>query len=109
MVCCCLLTDPPEFTPHSQDASKSEGDNVTLSCNATGNPAPTISWFINGFAVDTSINNSRISFSGNQKHLTITNLSRTDGGKYRCKANNRVGNRTYFSASDVATLDVQCK
>jgi len=77
---------------------------VTLSCNATGNPAPTISWFINGFSIDTGNNNSRIGFSGNQKQLTITNLRRTDSGKYRCTANNSLGNAT----SDVATLDVQC-
>ena len=77
---------------------------MTLSCNATGNPAPTISWFINGFSIDTGNNNSRIGFSVNQKQLTITNLRRTDRGKYRCTANNSLGNAT----SDVATLDVQC-
>ena len=104
-MCCCLSTDQPEVTAHSQDVTKPEGDNVTLSCNATGNPAPTISWIINGFSVDTSINDSRISFSGNQKHLTITKLSRKDSGKYRCMVNNVLGNDT----SDVAILDVQCK
>ncbi|XP_020608165.1 hemicentin-2-like [Orbicella faveolata] len=99
--CCCLSTDPPEFTAYSQNVTKPEGDNVTLSCNATGNPAPAISWFINGSPIDTTINNSRISFSGNQKHLTITNLSRTDSGKYRCKANNSLGNGTYVARLDV--------
>ena len=78
---------------------------MTLFCNAPGNPAPKISWFINGFSLDPSINNSRISFSGDQKHLTITNVSRIDSGKYRCTANNSLGNAT----ADVATLNVQCK
>ena len=105
IVYCCLLTDQPEFTAHSLNVTEPEGGNLTLSCNVTGNPTPTISWFINGFSVDQRINNSRIRFSGNQKHLTITNLSRKDSGKYRCRANNILGNAT----SDVATLDVQCK
>lgn len=100
-----LSTDQPEFTAHSQNVTKPEGDNVSLSCNATGNPVPTISWLINGSPMNTTFNNSRMGFSGNQKHLTISNLRRTDSGKYRCKAINSLGNATY----DVATLDVQCK
>lgn len=77
---------------------------MTLSCNATGNPQPTISWTRNGFPVNTS-NNSSISFSEDKKLLTITNVNRTDSGEYRCLANNSLGNET----SDVARLDVQCK
>ena len=77
---------------------------MTLTCNATGNPNPAISWTKNGSRVDTS-NNSRISFSEEKKQLTITNVNRTDSGKYRCVASNSVGNAT----SSVATLDVHCK
>ena len=79
-----------------------EGGNLTLSCNATGNPVPTISWTRDGSPVDTS---GRISFSENKKELTITDVSRTDSGEYRCVATNRVGNDT----SNAATLNVQCK
>ncbi|XP_020621161.1 protein sidekick-1-like [Orbicella faveolata] len=92
----------PEITLHPENQTKSEGDNVTLSCNATGNPQPTISWTRNGFPVNTS-NNSSISFSEDKKLLTITNVNRTDSGEYRCLANNSLGNET----SDVARLDVQ--
>ena len=77
---------------------------MTLSCNATGNPKPAISWTRNGSRVDAS-NNSRISFSENKHQLTITNVNRTDSGEYQCVASNSVGNAT----SDVALLDVQCK
>jgi len=75
---------------------------VTLSCNATGNPEPTISWNRDGSPVDTS---GRINFSDDKKQLTITNVSRTDSGEYRCVASNSLGNAT----SNAATLDVQCK
>ncbi len=97
------ITDKPEITGLPPRVAKIEGKNVTLSCYATGNPAPAISWTRDGSPVDTS-NNSRISFSDDKKKLTITNVNRTDSGEYRCVANNSLG--TTFSA---ATLDVQCK
>ncbi len=96
--------DQPKITVHPETQTKTEGDAyVTLSCDASGNPAPVISWSRNGSPVDTS-NISRISFSGDNKQLTISNVSRADSGEYRCVANNKLGN-----ASSSATLNVQCK
>ena len=101
---CFVITDQPEITAHPGSVAKTEGDNLTLSCNATANPLPTISWTRGGSPVNTT-NNSRISFSEDNKQLTITNVNRTDSGEYQCVANNSLGNDT----SNVATLDVQCK
>ena len=75
---------------------------MTLSCNATGNPVPTISWTRDGSPLNAS---GRISFSDDKKRLTITNVKRTDSGEYQCVAENRVGSDTSKSAS----LNVQCK
>ena len=75
---------------------------MTLSCNATGNPSPSISWTKDGSAV----NSPRISLSSDGKQLTITNVNRDDRGDYRCLANNSIG---AVVTSDAATLDVQCK
>ena len=99
-----ILTDPPEITDHPDAETKTEGENVTLSCDADGHPVPTISWTRDGSAVDTS-DNARISFSADKKQLTITNVNKTDSGEYRCVANNSLGN----AISNVAALDVQCK
>jgi len=77
---------------------------MALSCNASGNPVPEISWTINGYPVNTSYN-PRISFSDDKKQLTITNVSRTDSGEYRCVARNRVGSDT----STASVVDVQCE
>ena len=102
---CFNITDQPEITVHPKKETRPvEGDNVTLSCNADGNPKPTISWTRNRSPV-TKSDNSRISFSEDKKQLTITNVSRTDSGEYQCVANNSLGNAT----SDAALLDVQCK
>ena len=73
---------------------------MTLCCNATGNPVPTISWTKDGSPVN-SIN----SFLTDNKRLTITNVSRTDSGEYQCVANNSLGN----DISNAATLNIQCK
>ena len=97
------IADKPEITVHLLNETKTEGKTVTLSCDATGNPVPTISWTRNGSSVDAS-NNSRISFSEDKKKLTITNVNRTDSGKYQCVASNKLGNDT-----SNAKLDVQCK
>ena len=75
---------------------------MVLSCDADGNPVPIISWTRDGTLVNTS---GRISFSGDKRQLTITNVNRTDSGGYLCVASNKLGNDT----STVATLDVLCK
>ena len=75
---------------------------MVLSCDADGNPVPTISWTRIGTHVNSS---GRVSFSDDNKQLTIINANRTDSGEYRCVASNSLGNKT----SNVTTLDVQCK
>jgi len=101
---CLIIADQPGITVHPGSVASSEGDNVTLSCDATANPPPTISWIRNGSPINTTIN-SRISLLKDNKQLTITNVNRTDSGEYRCVARNELGNDT----SNVALLDVQCK
>ena len=97
-----FFPDSAEITFDPEAEIKSEGENLTLSCNATGNPVPTISWTKDGSPVNQS---GRISFSADEKQLTITNVNRTDSGEYRCMASNSLGNDT----SSASTVDIQCK
>ena len=101
---CCVCSEQPSIITHPLGVTIREGQNITLSCNASGNPVPTISWTIHGHPVNTS-HNPRISFSDDKKQLIITNVSRTDSGEYRCVAKNRVGS----DISDASIVDVQCK
>ena len=55
----------PQITTQPQVGSVIEGDNVTLSCNASGNPVPTISWRRDGSLV--SSGDQRISFEAGNR------------------------------------------
>ncbi|XP_044180198.1 fibroblast growth factor receptor 3-like [Acropora millepora] len=68
-----------------------EGGNVTLTCNASGFPAPTVYW------VKTS-NGDRF----NETELVFTNISRSEAGKYKCVASNPCN-----TATELADVDVQ--
>ena len=95
----------PAFTTHPQNQTVRVGDNVTLFCNATGNPRPSISWTIDGLTVNITVH-PRISFTSDNRQLTVRNVNRTDfSHKYRCQANNSVGTNT----SDAASLTDQCE
>ena len=97
-----LFTDKPEIVTHPQNITTREGQNVTLCCNATGNPAPTISWYKNGYHINNSFSTI---FSPNHEQLTIRNVNRIDRGDYTCRAKNRAGTDT----SNASTINVQCK
>ena len=98
-----LIIVAPLITTQPQGGPVTEGDNVTLSCNASGNPVPTITWTRNGSLLNSSV--PRISLGVESRKLTITSINRADSGEYRCEADNSVGNDT----SDGATLEVKCK
>ena len=99
------FSDKPTFTTYPRNQTVREGDNVTLLCDATGNPKPTISWTIDGLTVNITVH-PRIGLSSDNKQLTVSNVNRTDlSHEYRCQANNSVGTIT----SDAASLNVQCE
>ena len=81
-----------------------EGEELTIFCNATGYPLPTISWTIDGNSLHTS-NSSGMDLSYEGKQLTIKNVNRGDNGVYRCVAENSLGNVT----SNGTTLEVLCE
>ena len=99
-----MAIDKPEISSLPRMIQGIEGDKLTIFCNATGNPLPTISWTIDGNSVDTS-NSSRRNLSYEGKRLTVKNVNRGDNGVYRCVAENSLGNVT----SHGTTLEVHCK
>ena len=72
-----------------------EGENVTLHCNATGNPAPNITWTKDG--------SSTVLYQG--ETYSIVNIQRQATGDYTCTAWNGVGGK----ANVTATVNVHCE
>ena len=87
-----MFSVPPSILPIDNEMVI-EGGNVTLTCNASGFPAPTVYW------VKTS-NGDRV----NGTELVFTNISRSEAGEYKCVASNPCNTTT-----ELADVDVQCK
>ena len=81
------------------DQTQTEGDIASFTCQADGEPLPTISWYFNGAPLDESntakymITERRISTS-NADILNIMNVQSSDVGTYTCNANNVVSSDT---------------
>ena len=97
-----LFTDQSEIITHPKNVTPEEGLLMTLFCNATGNPPPTLSWTKDGSPLT---NTHRIIFSGDNDTLSIAKVNRSESGNYRCVARNSLGDDT----SNTAKVDVQCK
>ena len=87
-----LIAVPPTISP-IPDKTVNETDNLTLPCVATGVPSPFVSW---------------VKVSSGQRTngslLQLTNISRSQFGKYRCEASNECGN-----AVETVNITVPCK
>ena len=85
----CNFKEHPEIVTASENQDVCEGSSVTLSCNATGKPAPNITW-------------TRVWENGSDSgklpatdgFYVISNTSRSSNGTYRCTASNGIGDPT---------------
>ena len=75
-----------------------EGGTASFTCQATGEPVPTIRWYYNSVPVDEtmkytisvmSLNTTAISST-----LVITNVESSDMGTYTCNATNVLSSNT---------------
>ena len=87
--------------------TQNERDTASFTCQATGEPIPTISWYFNGAPVNDantmkytislmSLNNTI------NNTLTIMNVQSSDVGTYTCNATNVVSSDT---SSGVLTVN----
>ena len=90
----------PYFVSHPEDVSIYEGDNVTLSCSATGFPEAVIGWLKDNVAIG---NFSTV--SGNSSLVLRFVKSGSANGKYKCVAWNSLGKT--FSLEGTLTVTTQ--
>ena len=97
-----------------QEFNITEGSNESITCTATGHPAPTVEWQNSD---GSSLSNSRLvsgspvisptgvgNVSSVSVELMVIGAMRVDSGMYRCSANNSVN-----STTTNITITVQCK
>ena len=98
--------DISPISPEVMDLEQNETDTASFTCQATGEPVPTISWYFNGNLLVNgtehmisimSLNTTIISST-----LTIMNVQSSDVGTYTCNATNVVSSDT---SSGVLTVN----
>ncbi|CAH3161377.1 unnamed protein product [Pocillopora meandrina] len=87
-----ILAEPPLINLSLGRKYYIEGSPVTIACRASGKPLPDVAWIRNGVLL------KKAAF------LKFDNISRTDAGRYTCRANNSV----QVTSIDT-TISVHCK
>ncbi|CAH3166108.1 unnamed protein product, partial [Pocillopora meandrina] len=89
---------PPEITePPQPKTLLTLGQNHTLTCNASGESLPNITWTKDGIPVD--------KFNVIGYHFHLMNVKREDVGSYRCTASNGYGD----DATSVSIVGIRYK
>jgi subtilisin-like proprotein convertase family protein len=79
----------PTFSQQPSNAARCVGDSVSFSVVASGTPAPTYQWRLNGNPISTIANPSAATPT-----LTIASIVPADAGSYTCFISNVCGNLT---------------
>ena len=76
-------------------------ENVTLLCQAVGEPVPGISWYFNDVMINVSDNSSKymivsrsLNITTTENTLTVYNVISSDVGTYTCNTSSIIGSVT---------------
>ena len=103
---CCLVA--PVINNKIMDQEVNKNGTASFTCQATGQPVPTIRWYFNGTLVDKfntvkyKISTMPLGTTYISNTLTIMNVESRDVGTYTCNATNALSNDT---SSGVLTVN----
>ena len=92
----CLYIVQADVISDVADLSENETNPTIFSCQATGEPVPSISWYFKGVMINVS-DGSKYNISNIlcetivTSSLTISNAKSSDVGIYTCQAENNIG------------------
>ena len=87
----------PIISTSITDLTDEGRDVANFTCQATGEPVPTISWYFNGIMIDVSdtskyrIESRSINTTTTENTLTVYNVTSSNVGTYTCNATNIIG------------------
>ena len=78
----CIPTVAPRLSKSSSRVMAEEGQNISITCSATGQPKPNITW-------SKSIGDLPVEAVVSTTELKVNNVQKQDGGVYICKASTK--------------------
>jgi len=88
---------PPSITIKRNSVDVNQGDDVTLPCDAQGDPTPYVEWSNGG---------RQLQRSRTQQSFLIPNIQPSDAGTYVCRAVNRAGSVSYSLVVRVSPVSI---
>ena len=87
------------------DQESVKRNRVYLTCQATGDPLPTISWYFNDTLVNESdkyqISTTLLNYTTSTNTLTVRRVGSSDVGNYTCYATNGASTATDYGVISV--------
>ena len=96
----CLFAVPAKILKISETKVHQLKDNVTLTCNVSGDPRPSISWTKANYS--SPLTPPKFQLPNYNQSLTIMNVSLQEQGTYICNASNK-----YATAKRNVTVNVE--
>nr|XP_023657555.1 titin-like isoform X5 [Paramormyrops kingsleyae] len=81
---------PPTLVAGLKNVTVTEGESVTLECQISGHPTPTIMWFREDYRIESSID-FQITYEKGYTRLVIREAFAEDSGRFTCTATNQAG------------------
>ncbi|KAL2081285.1 hypothetical protein ACEWY4_023138 [Coilia grayii] len=81
---------PPTLLAGLKNVTVTEGESVTLECQISGTPAPTIMWFREDYKIESTID-FQITYESGYARLVIREAFAEDSGRFTCTATSPAG------------------
>ncbi|NXQ36801.1 TITIN protein, partial [Alaudala cheleensis] len=81
---------PPTLVSGLKNKTVTEGESVTLECQISGHPQPTVTWYREDYKIESSMD-FQITFKAGLARLVIREAFAEDSGRFTCTATNTAG------------------